>query len=177
MIIMVLLVLLTAPFGVPNIDGEHVEGGTTPTRSGPRTIIVDENGTGDFTSIQDAIIVSVPGDTIRVYDGLYKEVIFVEKPLDIIGNGSESTTIEIVSTASQEDDDLAGATIISDGVNFSGFRILGHRIFSHYSSMWGIYINNTDSTHVSNINCSGTYAAIRILDSTQSILNSPLRYT
>ena len=45
------------------------------------TIIVDENGNGDFTKIQDAIDEASAGDKIRIWAGNYTENVDVDKRL------------------------------------------------------------------------------------------------
>ena len=60
------------------------------------TIIVDENGNGDFTKIQDAIDDASSGDKIRIWAGNYTENVDVDKRLEVIGNytnGQHMTTI------------------------------------------------------------------------------------
>ncbi len=58
-----------------------------------RTIIVDDDGEGDFTTIQEAINKSVEGDVIRVYNGTYNESLIVNVSVSIIGNGSDGVRI------------------------------------------------------------------------------------
>ena len=58
-----------------------------------RTIIVDDDGGGDFTTIQEAINASGEGDVIRVYNGTYNESLIVNVSVSIIGNGSEGVRI------------------------------------------------------------------------------------
>jgi len=58
-----------------------------------RTITVDDDGEAEFTSIQDAINASKDGDTVRVWDGVYEENVFVNRSLTLFGNGSASTII------------------------------------------------------------------------------------
>ena len=83
-----------------------------PTRSS--TIIVDKNGSGDFTGIQDAINNSVDGDVIRIWDGIYNERIEVNRSVTIIGNSTSSTSISGSGTH---------ITITSDHVNISGISV------------------------------------------------------
>jgi len=61
--------------------------------SSARIIFVDQAGGGDNETIADALEVAVDGDTIRVYDGIYKETIIVDKEVDIYGNGIGKKTI------------------------------------------------------------------------------------
>ena len=46
---------------------------------GARTWIVDNEGDGDFLTIQEAVTNADTGDTIKVYSGIYKENIYVFK--------------------------------------------------------------------------------------------------
>jgi len=51
--------------------------------------IVDDEGDGDFTSIQDAVDAANENDVICVYSGKYDESVYVNKTLKILGNDSE----------------------------------------------------------------------------------------
>ena len=77
------------------------------------TIIVDANGNGDHTTIQNAIYAAKTGDTIKVWEGTYQENIVVDIPIDLVGNGSGVTTID----AGGEGDVVQ---ITADWVNMSG---------------------------------------------------------
>ena len=81
------------------------------------TITVDVNGNGDFETIQDAIDNATADDTIEVWEGEYQENIEVDKAVDLIGNGSDLTTIHGGWTG-----DVVNIT--SDWVNMSGFRLI-----------------------------------------------------
>ena len=59
-----------------------------------KTITVDNDGEGDYESIQEAIDAAEEGDTIHVWDGKYRERINVTKELEFIGNSSGSTIID-----------------------------------------------------------------------------------
>ncbi|RLF46753.1 MAG: hypothetical protein DRN29_04365 [Thermoplasmata archaeon] len=48
-------------------------------------ITVNDDGTADYTSIQDAVNAAEDGDTIYVYGGYYNESVFVDKKLHFIG--------------------------------------------------------------------------------------------
>ncbi len=56
-------------------------------------IYVDDDGTADYTSIQDAIDNASDGDTIFVYNGVYNEIITINKTISLIGENKEKTII------------------------------------------------------------------------------------
>jgi hypothetical protein len=58
-----------------------------------RTVIVDVNGSGDFTVIQPAINAAFSGDTVKVLPGFYDGQINVGKSVVLIGSGYETTII------------------------------------------------------------------------------------
>ena len=60
-------------------------------------IYVDDDGTADYTRIQDAIDNASDRDTIYVYSGIYYELINVDKSLDIIGEYNNTTIIDVNS--------------------------------------------------------------------------------
>jgi len=80
-------------------------------------VIVDINGNGNYTSISEAINNSAPGDILRVFSGTYKERIEIDRPLTLMGNGSDNTTID-------GDGWFDVVTITSDDVHISGFNII-----------------------------------------------------
>ena len=115
------------------------------------TITVDDDGGADFERIQDAIDASEQGDTIRIYEGVYKEIVSINTSVDIVGNGSRNTTIDAIGGGEH------GLSIVADYVNLSGFTITNasdeksgiivsgnHTTIANCSvfqnSGWGIYV-------------------------------------
>ena len=60
-------------------------------------IIVDKNGSGEYTSIQEAINYAITGSTIYVKKGVYPEIIQIKKTIHIIGENKKNTLINPVS--------------------------------------------------------------------------------
>lgn len=54
----------------------------------------DDWGRADFPSIQDAIDFASIGDTILVNTGVFRETLYIDKQLTIIGNGTNETIID-----------------------------------------------------------------------------------
>jgi nitrous oxidase accessory protein len=57
-------------------------------------IYVDDDGTADYTSIQDAIDAATDGDTVFVYSGAYYGPINITKTVTLIGEAKSSTVID-----------------------------------------------------------------------------------
>ncbi|HID19374.1 MAG TPA: hypothetical protein EYP28_00310 [Methanophagales archaeon] len=87
--------------------------------SSASTWYVAENGSANFTRIQDAINISCAGDTIIVKNGTYTENVDVNvKNLTIRSeNGSGSTLIRVKSRSDHAFD------VTADYVNISGFTV------------------------------------------------------
>ena len=69
-------------------------GGVIITQAGD-TIIVDDDGTGDYTSIQDAIDNASSGDYIVVKDGTYGDQLTVDVSVTIAAASGETPTIYV----------------------------------------------------------------------------------
>ena len=161
------------------------------------TIIVAKDGSGDYTSIQEAIDNATEGDIIRVWEGTYYENVVVNKTVSLIGNGSEVTAIN----GSGDDGDVV--TFTADWVNMSGFEIaesgesnVGILIKSNYNTInnnslnnngeYGIHIHFSESNSLTDNKMvgEGIYIAGSMLktwnthhiDTTNTINGKPVQY-
>lgn len=82
----------------------HRNTDTTTTASGPTApeprFVVDQNGDGDYESLQDAYRVAQNGDTIGINAGSYSVTLEggdldIKKSLTLVGAGRNETTVEI----------------------------------------------------------------------------------
>ncbi len=101
-----------------------------------KTITVDDDGEGEYTTIQDAINNSAKGDTVRVWAGTYREEILVNKTITIIGNGSEETIVDC-------DGALVALNITADWVNLSQLTIQN-------ATKYGVHVYQSDEALVHN---------------------------
>jgi parallel beta-helix repeat protein len=85
--------------------------------SSNRIIYVDDDGTADYTKIQDAIDNASDGDTVFVYNGTYYENIVIGKSIGLIGEDKNSTIINSGGIGSC----LMG---IAENIYISGFTFL-----------------------------------------------------
>jgi len=108
---------------------------------GGETITVDDDGGADYERIQDAIDNATQGDIIRVFDGMYDDGARVNKTLTLVGNGSETTSIDTEGS-------MWVVLITADWVNLSGFEILqgdiGLRVVSDHNTIFDNYFANND---------------------------------
>jgi parallel beta-helix repeat protein len=91
---------------------------TLPVGVRATTLFVGGTGPGNFTTIQSAIDSAVQGDAIYVFKGIYKELIEVDKSLSLVGEDREETIIDGMGLGNV-------VNIISDWVNFTGFKVTG----------------------------------------------------
>jgi parallel beta-helix repeat protein len=89
-----------------------------PVNSNPGTIAVPD----DYPTIQAAINAANPGDTILVHVGTYQEAVIINKQLEILGDGPDSTIIDGSSVALSSAG-LVKITATSGDVRFSGFTV------------------------------------------------------
>jgi len=113
---------------------------------GERTWVVDDDGKGDFETIQDAVNASEDGDTIRVWEGVYYENVVVEKSVSLVGNGSDVTTIN----------GSGGSNVVyiqTDRVSFSGFKVtnggVGIRVIAEDCEIYeSNFSENSDGVYI-----------------------------
>jgi len=107
-----------------------------------------------FNRIQDAIDNATECDTVRVYEGLYEENVVVNKSINLIGNGSETTTID-----GRGNGDVVKIT--ADWVNLSGFLVTDSGDAGGYP---GIMVES-DHNHIFGNNCSNNQYGIHLRNS------------
>ncbi|MHA2339509.1 MAG: pectinesterase family protein, partial [Candidatus Hodarchaeales archaeon] len=132
----------------------------------PAIIYVDDDGTADYTTIQEAINAANSGDTIIVKEGIYTENIIVDKSnLNIESeNGFNNTIIRSNTT-------YTTVRIIRDYVNITGFTI--SRDFGDGNSA-GIIIEQARYCRISLNNVINNDHGIRIIGFYNLIENNTL---
>jgi len=116
------------------------------------TYTVDNNGTADFNTIQEAVDFANSGDTIFVKAGTYQEMLHIHKDIVLLGEKMDSTIIKYNSGTVI---DIAGNCIIN------GFTITSTDSFTAN----GICLNPSYFTEISNNKITSTNYGINILDS------------
>lgn len=116
------------------------------------TLYVGGSGSGNYTSIQDAIDDSYSGDTVYVYSGIYSGGIMVDKSINLTGESKEGVVIDGSSnyclniTANWVN--ISGFTITDGGGNDSQGNYWGGGVLLSHISKCKIYENNiSDNIH------------------------------
>jgi len=134
------------------------------------TWYVAENGSANFTRIQDAINISSAGDTIIITNGSYTENVNVNVSYLTLrsGNGSHSTFIR----AKSRSDHVFEVT--ADYVNISGFTIMN----ATNPDNAGIYLgSDVDHCTITDSNVSKNYIGISLDASCRNtIINNTFSY-
>lgn len=138
----------------------------------PRQWVVDQQNYGDFTSIQEAINASNPGDTILVHNGIYYEHPLIDKSIYLIGESRGSTIIDgqglgrgsPVPNLSPESSGSIIA-VAADSVTISQFKIQNSRTGG--SAIW---IEARNMTTISSNIIQNNGDGIRILYSKNNII-------
>jgi len=61
--------------------------------TGPGEVVIAADGTGQYTSLKEAVPRVAAGTRIRVRPGIYREGIVIDKSLEIIGDGAREETV------------------------------------------------------------------------------------
>lgn len=108
-------------------------------------LIVAKNGTGDFTTIQEALN-SIPQDhknyfTVFVKDGIYNEKLFIEQSkLIICGESRDKTIIEFAELRKnwkQNHDDDYGSSVVNIKKNVTDVVFKSLTIINNYGRLYG----------------------------------------
>jgi len=126
---------------------------------------VDDSGGADYSNIQDAVDAAQEGDIIRVFDGTYNEVVWINITLDLIGNGSLYTIIDGTGLVGLAETGPSLVIIQADGCNISSFRMTNITNFM----CAGIEIRS-DNNWIFNNNCSHNDYGILIKDSEDNVI-------
>lgn len=124
-------------------------------------IYVDDDGTADYTSIQAAINAATDGDTIFVYEGTYRETLFIDKSLHLIGENKQKTMINQT--------DNSNAILISiehPNVHLEGFTLIDNdQLWTELATV--ISIASENNIIENNIIRTNLYYAIKLQPETK----------
>jgi nitrous oxidase accessory protein len=122
-----------------------------------RTIVVPD----DYTTIQAAIDAALPGDTVFVRKGIYRENLFIGKALSLVGEDWQQTIIDGCGTGHV-------VYIKADNVKVAGFTIKNSSSEYPYS---GIYLDESNGCHIYGNNITAMYYGIRIYNSSNNYVS------
>lgn len=119
-----------------------------------KTIIVDDEGDGDYRFIQEALDNATQGDIIKVYSGTFNEKIIINMTLIIEGIASEYETGDdtgkpvIIYNGSS-----AVVTLHAKGCTFRGFSIINNDKSESSAGIRLFHASNTNISENSIFNC------------------------
>jgi len=103
-------------------------------------LYVGGTGPGNYTTIQGAVDAADGGDTIYVYNGIYHEMVVIDKSLNLLGEDKTSTIIDGQKGEILKDDVIL---VTADRVNISGFTITNSSVGCSYDA--GIALKSADN--------------------------------
>jgi len=150
----------------------------------PDTLTVKQDGTGDYTIIQNAIDATQNGDTILVYPGTYYENLIIENKNITVGSLILTTgNIAYIEQTIIDGSHFSGCikiNLCSENINFIGF-VLKNGAGSQWGYLkrgGGVLINESKATVQDCImkknHATGSGGAIGIYESEVSVINCVL---
>ena len=101
--------------------------GSSPANNGFEKFFVGGNGSGNYSTIQEAIDIADPGDTIFVFTGIYSENILINKSIYLRGEGNHNTIIK-------NQDSLHTVYVTANYVTLDNFTIQGTPSPDYYNA-------------------------------------------
>ncbi len=144
--LLVALALLGALLALPSGSGEE--------------IVVDVNGNGDYTTIEDGLEAAEDGDLVRIWDGIYVEYnLTIEDQIIVRGNGTST-----VVNASWEGH---GFIVEHDYVEISHLKVESSANGTapegpYYAYFSGVYVNANEGAnlHLESLVLEGNYVGL-----------------
>lgn len=136
-----------------------------PKNAGASIRYVGGTGPGNYTTIYDAVMASNPGDTVYVYSGVYLEWVGISKPMNLIGEGMETTIID------GEGDEVIA--VQSDWVNITGFTLRNATFYKEDA----ILLRYAENCTITNIKVSNSYYGIHLFDSKNNTIANNIAYS
>jgi nitrous oxidase accessory protein len=130
-------------------------------------LYVGGSGPGNYTNIQEAIDNATDGDTVFVYHGTYSviettqdAIVYINKPINLIGENKYNTTIRLVANTIINSSEKYFVIRISatSNVHISGFTIIA--VHGQYVS--GIYVDRSNNITVNDTISIESHIGIRI---------------
>ncbi len=152
------IIVLFVGAGVVSAFNINPEDKSKPLNLG-NWLYVGGNGTGNYTSIQDAINDSIDGDTVFVYDDSspYYENIVVKKSITIQGENKYTTIIDGANKSH-------GVNIIADSVTVTGFTIQNCSNIKLFPYISGILLSSNNNKIMDNILLQNKYGISNIIN-------------
>ncbi len=128
---------------------------TEEKQSDSNSIIVDINGGGNYTSIQEAINESSLNCSIKVLGGIYLENIVINKTVVLIGENPENTIIDgntlndVIYISENGKAAISGFTIRNSGEDRTFPFQAGIKINSNNNTIYGNIIRNNSNGVIS----------------------------
>jgi parallel beta-helix repeat protein len=106
-------------------------------QTNPKIIVVAKDGSGNFTTIQEAIINAGDGDVISVRKGIYVEHVVVNKSISLVGEDRDLTVIDGNNTGSV-------VYLTANTVHISGFTLRYSGLLEH-----GVHLDRSNGNNIS----------------------------
>jgi parallel beta-helix repeat protein len=116
-IIILGIVILFVGMSFNSISGIQIDKKIINPSSRGNILYVGGCGPGNYSKIQDAVDNATEGDTVFVYEGVYKEHVYINKTINLIGENKENTVVD----AGKKDDAIY--IYHTSWVNISGFTL------------------------------------------------------